>query len=81
MAESLVDELEVCDGIVGLEANLGDEVDYDDALYISKFEDAEHAFVDFEDAVPFLGLVFFFKDRETEGYEQVAPAPEGEVAA
>lgn len=81
LAESLVDELEVCDSVVGLEPNFGDEVDYDDALYVSKFEDAEHAFIDFEDAVPFLGLVFFLQDGEAEGNKQVAPTPEGEVAA
>lgn len=81
LAEALVDELEVCDGVVGLETNFGDEVDYDDALYVSEFEDAKHTFVDFEDAVCFLGLVFLFQNGETKGYEQVAPAPEGEVAA
>ncbi len=81
MAESLVDELEICNGIIGLEADFRDEMNDDDALYVSEFEDAQHAFVDFEDAIPFLGLVFFFQDGETESYEQVAPAPEGEVAA
>lgn len=81
LAESLVDELEVRDGIVGLEPNFGDKVDYDDALYVSKFEDAEHAFIHFEDAVPFLGLVFFLQEGEAEGNDQVAPTPEGEVAA
>ena len=81
MTESLVDELEVCDGIVGLEADFGDEVDYDDALYVSESEDTEHAPVDLKDAVLFLRLVFFLQNGKTEGNEQVAPAPEGKVAA
>ena len=81
MTESFVEEFQVCDGIIGLEANFGDEVDYDDTLYVSEFEDAQHAFVNFEDAVPLLGLVFFLENGEAECNEQIAPAPEREIAA
>ena len=80
MTEPLVKEFEVCDRIIGLETYFGDEVDYNDALYVSEFEYAEHTFVDFEDAIPFLGLVFFFQDGKTDCDEQIAPAPKGEVA-
>lgn len=37
MAETLVKELEVCDCIVGLEANFGDEMNYDDTLNVPEF--------------------------------------------
>lgn len=58
LAEALVEEFEVGGGVVGLEADFGDQVDDDDGLDVAQFQDAEHALVDFEDAVAVFGLVF-----------------------
>ena len=58
LAETLVNELEVRNSIIGLEADLGDEMNYDDTLNISEFQNAEHTFVDFHNAVALLGLIF-----------------------
>ena len=81
LTESFVEKFQVCDAIIGLEANFGDEVDHDNALYVSEFKDAKHAFVNFEDAIPLLGLVFLLENGETDSNEQIAPAPECEIAA
>lgn len=58
MTEPLVDEFEICDCVIGLEADFGDQVDYDDALNILELEYAEHAFVDIQDAVSLFGFFF-----------------------
>ena len=34
LAEAFVEEFEVCDGVICLEADFGDEVDYDEGLYV-----------------------------------------------
>ena len=36
LAETFVEEFEVCDCVVGLEADFGDEVDDDDALDVAE---------------------------------------------
>lgn len=68
LAEALVEEFEVGGGVVGLEADFGDEVDDDDGLDVAQFEDAEHALVDFGDAVAVMGPFFLLQETEPEGY-------------
>lgn len=81
LGKALVEELEIGDGVVCLEANFGNEMDDDEGLNVLELEDFTHDLVDLDDAVLFLGLVFFLHESETEGDDNVGPAPEGEVSS
>ena len=75
-AETLFEEFEVGDGVVGLEADLGDQVHDDDALNVAKFEDVEHRSVYGQDPVTIFGFLFSFHYRESDCHKQVRPSPE-----
>lgn len=79
LAESLVQEFEIGDGIIGLETNLGDQMNDDESLDILQFEDSTHRLVDVPDAFLFFREVLLFEDCEADGDKNVHPAPEGEV--
>lgn len=79
LTEALVEQLEVGDGIVGLEANLRNEVDEDESLDIFQLHDTSHSFVDPPHALILLGGVLFLQDGEAEGDEQIEPAEKGQV--
>lgn len=68
LAEALVQQLEIRDGVIGLEADFGYEVDDDDGLYVSEFKDPDHGFVDFHYPIALLGFFFALQKRETNGY-------------
>ncbi len=79
MGETFIEEFEIRDGVVCLKPDLGDEVDDDEDLDVSQFENTAHGFVDFPNGVLFPRAVFFLEDGEAEGDEKVGPAPESEV--
>ena len=64
LAETLVEELEVCDGVVGLEADFGDQMDDDDALDVFELENADHASVHFQHTILILRLFLTFQDDQ-----------------
>lgn len=63
LTEALIQKLEVRDAVVCLEADLGDQMDDDDALNILQFQDPDHAAVDLHDTVFFLGFVLALEHR------------------
>jgi len=81
LVETFVNELEVCNSVIGLEADFGDKVNYDNALDVPQFQDAKHTFIDFCDAIALSRLVFSFQKGEAKGHHQVSPTPEREIAA
>lgn len=80
LLEALVEQLQASDSVVGLESDLGDQVDDDERLNVLELQDAPHCLVDFLDAVGVAVAVFALHERQTEGYEEVRPTPECEVA-
>lgn len=68
MAEALVQELEVRDGVVGLKADFRNEMNDDNALYIFELQDAQHALVYFDDPVAFFSWVLALEHCEAECY-------------
>lgn len=64
LAETLVEQLEVRDGVVGLEADLGDQMYDDDALNVLELENANHASVNFQHTVLVLCLLFTFQNDQ-----------------
>lgn len=68
LAEALVQQFEICNRVISLEPDFGDEVDDDDGLYVSEFENADHGFVDFHYSITLLGFFFALQERETNGY-------------
>lgn len=80
LAEALVEQLQTGDGIVGLEPDLGNQVDNDECLDVLELEDAPHDAVDLHDALPFLGPLLSLQHCQAQGNEQVRPAPERKVA-
>lgn len=68
LAETLVQQFEIRDCIIGLKADFGDEVDDDDGLYVAEFQDPDHGFVDFHYPVALLGFFFTLQERKTDGY-------------
>lgn len=58
LSKALVQKFQIGDRIISLEADLRDQVDYDDGLDVLQLEDPQHYFVDVEDALPVAGLVF-----------------------
>jgi hypothetical protein len=81
LAETFVEEFEVRDGVVGLEADFGDQVDEDEDLDVAELEDAAHGLVHLPNAVFFPRSLLALENREAQGDGQVCPAPEGEVGA
>lgn len=79
LAKPLVQELEVSDGVISLEANLGDEVDDNEDLDVLESENSTHDFVDIPDSFLLLGPVFLLQDGESKSHGQVEPAPKGEI--
>jgi hypothetical protein len=80
LLEALVEELQAGDCVVGLEADLRDQVDDDEGLDVLELQDAPHGLVDFFDAVRVAVAVFALQECETESHDEVRPAPECEVA-
>lgn len=80
LAEALVQQFEIRDSVIRLKADFGDEVDDNDRLYVSEFENPDHGFVDLRYAIPLLGFFFALQERKTDGYYQVAPSPNGQIA-
>lgn len=65
-AESLVQQLQAGDGIIGLETNLGDKMNNNDGLDVLEFQDVPHTLVDIGDAVPLPCLVFFLHESQAD---------------
>ena len=81
LAETLVQKFQARDTIVGLEPDLGDQMHEDDGLDVSQFQHVPHALVDVHDAIPLPGPFFFLEQRQTQGHNQVRPAPNIQVRA
>lgn len=81
LRETFVQELEVRNCIVRLEADLGDQVDHNESLYVLQFQNATHDSVDSHDGVLLLGAVLFLENSKAESDDYVGPTPESEVAA
>ena len=81
LTETFIQKFKVRDSVVGLEAYFGNQVNDDDALNISKFEDSKHDLVDVNDAFSILGLFLSFHDRETKRNDKVGPAPKCKITA
>ena len=79
LAETFVEQLEVRDGVVGLKADLGDQVYNDDALDVLELENADHASVHVQHTVLILCLLFTFQDDQGCRDDEVCPPPEGEI--
>jgi hypothetical protein len=80
LAESLVEEFEVGDGIVRLETDLSNEVDDDEDLDVAQLHDAAHDLVDVHNAVLFFRALLTLEERETKSHGKVRPAPENEIS-
>lgn len=76
LAEPLVQQFEVRDGVVCLETDLSDQVDDDKDLNVAQLHNAAHDFVDVHDAVSFFRAVLALEDREANGHSKVSPSPE-----
>ena len=81
LAEAFLEQLQVRDAFVGLEADLGDQVQHDEGLDVLELKDLPHELVHLGDAIPNRRLVLSLEKAEPEGDEQVGPAPEGQVPA
>lgn len=81
LAEALVQQFEIRDRVIRLKADFSDEVDDDDGLYVSEFENPDHGFVDLHYSIALLGFFLALQERETDGYYQVTPSPNGQIAS
>ena len=79
LRETFIQQFEVGDGVVGLEADFRNQMDKNERLDILQLQNPAHGFVDAPNAVALFGAVFAFEKCEAEGYGDVGPAPEGEV--
>lgn len=80
LLEALIQKLQARNSIVGLESNLGDEVNDDEALDVLQFQDAPHGAVNLSNAIAVLIAVFAFHDCQSKSDYQVCPSPETQVA-
>lgn len=80
LLKALIEELQAGDGIIGLESDLGDQVDDDERLDVLELQDAPHGRVDFLDAIGVAVAVLALHNRQPECDSEVCPAPECEVA-
>ncbi|KAI3480803.1 hypothetical protein L1887_57070 [Cichorium endivia] len=82
LAESLFDELESCDCLVCLEADLGDKVDEDESLDVFELADAPHDRVDLLDvhvgSIVCL-FVFLLEEEQPCGHHDETDCPETHV--
>ncbi|KAI6775278.1 hypothetical protein HG530_002036 [Fusarium avenaceum] len=71
LAKALIQELQVGDTVVSLEANLGDEVHNDDSLDVLEFEYAPHDAIDIPDTIFVLRLVLLLQKAESNRHNDV----------
>ena len=81
IAEAFIKQLEIRDGVIGLEPNFGNEMNDDDTLNVAELEYAKHGSVNLEDAIAVFGLVFLLQQCQSQCHENICPAPEAEISA
>ena len=81
LAEAFLEQLQVRDAFVGLEADLRDQVQHDEGLDVLELEDLPHELIHLGDAIANRSLVLSLEKAEPEGDKEVGPAPEGQVPA
>lgn len=80
LLEALVKQFQAGDCIVGLEANLCDQVDDDEGLNVLQLQNTPHGLVYLLYAVGAAIAVLALHERKAKGYEKVRPAPECEIS-
>lgn len=81
LTKALVQELETGDSVIGLETDLGNQVNDNDGLNVLQLQNAPHTLIHIHDAVAILGAVLLLHHGQTASDDQIRPAPEAEVGA
>jgi hypothetical protein len=80
LLKALVQKLQARDSVVGLEPDLGDKVDDDEALNVLQLQNTPHGAVNLSNAIAVLVAVFAFHDCQSKRDYQICPPPEAQVA-